>query len=231
MTKSGTKPAIPLPPYVPWKTFITFLEGLKQGVPSRIDRTVMATFSGAYQSQIIAALKYLSLIDESGRPQDALTQLVTSEGKQRNDVLSDIIHDAYGKYDTFADLDLDSATSGQLEEAFKRAGATGDTVRKCIAFFLAANQYAGLTLSPHFKSPRTRQNGGRRRGRTVRRRVPVLNEPDPEPEDSTRDYLTWEQMLLAKFPAFDPAWPDDVKAEWFKAFNRLMNREGSGIRE
>jgi len=35
---------------------------------------------------------------------------------------------------------------------------------------------------------------------------------------------TWQQMLLAKFPNFDPAWPDEVKEKWFTAFNELMQR-------
>lgn len=37
----------------------------------------------------------------------------------------------------------------------------------------------------------------------------------------------WAEQLLAKFPQFDPAWPDDVKGKWFDAFDRLM--KGSGM--
>jgi hypothetical protein len=39
--------------------------------------------------------------------------------------------------------------------------------------------------------------------------------------------------LLSKFPALDPAWPDDVKAKWFEAFDRLMNsiQEGGGKKQ
>ena len=37
----------------------------------------------------------------------------------------------------------------------------------------------------------------------------------------------WAEQLLAKFPQFDPAWPDDVKSKWFDAFDRLM--KGSGM--
>jgi hypothetical protein len=28
--------------------------------------------------------------------------------------------------------------------------------------------------------------------------------------------------LLAKFPDFDPAWPDDIKAKWFSGFDTFM---------
>jgi hypothetical protein len=34
--------------------------------------------------------------------------------------------------------------------------------------------------------------------------------------------MTWEQMLLSKFPSFDPSWPDEVKSKWFDGFHRLM---------
>jgi hypothetical protein len=33
---------------------------------------------------------------------------------------------------------------------------------------------------------------------------------------------SWQQLLLSKFPSFDPAWPDDVKTKWFEGFNQLM---------
>jgi hypothetical protein len=30
------------------------------------------------------------------------------------------------------------------------------------------------------------------------------------------------EMLLAKFPEFDPNWPDPLKTKWFEGFERLM---------
>jgi hypothetical protein len=36
----------------------------------------------------------------------------------------------------------------------------------------------------------------------------------------------WAELLLAKFPEFDPAWTDDVKLKWFDAFDRLMKSRG-----
>ena len=32
---------------------------------------------------------------------------------------------------------------------------------------------------------------------------------------------SWHSALLAKFPAFDPSWPDNVKAKWFETFEKL----------
>ena len=33
---------------------------------------------------------------------------------------------------------------------------------------------------------------------------------------------SWLQILLDKFPVFDPSWSEDVQAKWFDGFNRLM---------
>src|SRR5689334_844024 len=48
-----------IPPYVSFKTFDGFLEGLRtRGIPSRIDRSLMSNLSGASQSQLMVALRY-----------------------------------------------------------------------------------------------------------------------------------------------------------------------------
>jgi hypothetical protein len=36
--------------------------------------------------------------------------------------------------------------------------------------------------------------------------------------------ISLEQLLLSKFPSFDPAWPDEVKTKWFEGFNKLMEQ-------
>ena len=33
---------------------------------------------------------------------------------------------------------------------------------------------------------------------------------------------SFEKELLAKFPSFDPAWSDELKAQWFKGFQQFM---------
>ena len=41
-----------VPPYVPYRSFGNFIQSLKQGIPARIDRSVMSNMSGALQSQL-----------------------------------------------------------------------------------------------------------------------------------------------------------------------------------
>ena len=57
------------PPYTSYRTFKTFIEDLhEQGVPSRIDRSVLTRFSGVIGSRLLHALRFLGLIEDDGRP-------------------------------------------------------------------------------------------------------------------------------------------------------------------
>lgn len=49
-------------------------------------------------------------------------------------------------------------------------------------------------------------------------------DPNVKPSDTVA--AAWSEMLLAKFPQFDPSWTDDVKLKWFDAFDRLMKGRG-----
>jgi hypothetical protein len=36
--------------------------------------------------------------------------------------------------------------------------------------------------------------------------------------------ISWKELLLSKFPSFDPTWPNDVQLKWFEAFDELLKR-------
>lgn len=208
-----------LPPYVPYKTFKNFTEGLRVAMPARIDRSIMGSLSGAIQSQLMNALKYLKLIGPTDTPTDRLTLLVNSEGAEQQKVFRDILHVGY-PFIFHDGFELARATPRLLDEQFDKVGATGDTVRKCIAFFIAASKDAGISLSPHIKSKRPRQLSQRIRksnGETISRQTNENDDVSSRPES-----LGWAQLLLAKFPSFDPAWSPDVQAKWFDSFGKLM---------
>lgn len=228
-----------LPPYLPYKSFKGFVDGLRQAVPSRIDRSLMRTMSGGQQSAMIQALRFLQLIEEDGRTTPKLHRLATSEGAERQQALQEMLSQAYSFVFKEPGFELKAATAQELEERFRASGATGDTVRKAVVFFEGAATDAGLELSPYIKKRAARSGGPRvarkRRsgsGTTAGGRVgnpandgdrPAqhpLQETPPSPPPT----LTWAQMLLSKFPSFDPAWPDEVKSKWFDAFDKLMER-------
>ena len=210
-----------VPPYVPYKTLRNFLESLKVNIPSRIDRSVMPSMSGALQSQLIAALRYLDLISEKGIPTQLLTSLVNSEGTLRQGLLKEMLVNAYPFL--FRGFDLGRATTRQVEEQFSHAGAGGETVRKCIAFFMGAAKDAEIALSPHIKPFKGVTRSGARQRRAIAPQNGTTN-PNAAEAQPTESYMTWAQLLLSKFPSFDPTWPDDVKAKWFAAFDQLMQQ-------
>lgn len=214
-----------LPPYVPYRTFINFLDNLKQGIPQRIDRSIapFKSMSGALQGQIRLSLEYLNLITDSGDTTPALSNLVHSGETERKQTLKDILMRTY-PFIFENGLDLERATHRQLEECFAQTGATGNTLRKCVAFFLNAAKGAGIKLSPHFKKVRGPRAGAAksRRKETAIPKADELKSPLKDQSLQQSGRHSWENILLSKFPSFDPAWPDEVKSKWFDDFKALM---------
>jgi len=222
--KTAKQSALAVPPYLSYKTFSSFIQGLKVGIPTRIDRSVLNTMSGAVQGHLMSALRYLSLVSPHSVTTDKLSTLVNSDGAERERVLSAILKESYPFLFNDPSFDLQRATTGQLEEAFRKAGASGETIRKCVAFFLAAAKAAGIPVSPHIKTSGITRSPSNR----SKKAVAAIGTSDlpPQPDgflaSTVPPLASWSQMLLAKFPSFDPAWPDDVKAKWFESFERLM---------
>jgi hypothetical protein len=227
-----------LPPYISYRTFHNFLEGLQQRMPARIDRSYWGDIlSGSTGTQLMAALRFLDLVDETGRPTDRLKPLVTSRGEQRNNILREIALTSFD-FVLEGELDPQNATYSQLEEIFsEKYQLTGQLSRKCLKFFIELSNNAGITLSPfitkRFRSGYSATNsklitkktaGGTKvitKSTNVRmgRNVTIQNNTE-----DTGTISSWDKMLLTKFPTFDPNWSDDVKLKWFTAFDELMRR-------
>lgn len=172
----GGKQAIP--PYLSHKTFNSFIEGLAKGIPARIDRSVMGSLSGTAQAHLLHALRYLNLIDAEGVPTEKLNQLASAQEAEKQKILREILNSAY-PFVFNSGIDLQRCTSKQIEEAFAKTGASSETLRKTLSFFLATAKQAGLSLSPHIKRAR------RPRGTGVRTRRAATGaggaaEPSPE---------------------------------------------------
>ena len=225
MANAGTEAAQgtkkPIPPYVAYKTFINFINGLKQGIPSRIDKSIMR-LSGAAQSQLIYALRFFDLIEADGKPKESLTRLVNSEGAERKKLLKEMVSRSYD-FVFSSGLDLNAVTSKQVEELFGEHGVLGETARKAISLFLLFAKETEIKLSPHLKVPRTRRGGARRRSGSGQN---DQNGNGDEPPSSAETKLSWEQMLLSKFPSFDPNWPEETQRRWFDGFEKLMGHGG-----
>lgn len=216
-----------LPPYVSYRTFHNFIERLQQRIPSRIDRSYWGDIlSGSTGTQLMAALRFLGLIDANGKPTELLEPLVMARGEPRAKLLRELTTIAYD-FVVNSPLDLESATYAQLGELFSNTfQMTDDVSRKCVKFFIAMSGDAGVPLSP-FITKRTRAtHSGTGTKRTVKKASGRTNRNAlvPQVSDEIPDNFSWHSMLLAKFPDFDPAWSDDIKIKWFSAFDELLKK-------
>jgi hypothetical protein len=217
-------PTAPSPPYFAFKTLTNLLVRMEEhGPPNRVDRTFLKEMSGAGQTQFIAGLKSLGLIDDEGAVQPRLAQLV-SEPDNRPALIGEILRERYP--DAVA-LGRTNATTGELVELFGTAhGVKGDTARKAIAFYLQAAKYAGdVPLSPHFKTPSVASgNGGaRKRGRprkdsgagehAARTRI------GGAPSGGLHPALV---AILDDLPRNGKGWTTERREEWKKAWETML---------
>ena len=209
------------PPYVSFTTFINSLNKLREiGVPNRIDASVFPGQSGSGIAALIGAMKYLGLIDEVGNPQKIFSQIVDSNDEDRGELIKPILLDRY-KFITNDGFDLNTATSQQVERAFRDQGISGSTVTKSVSFFLAAAALAGLKTSPHVKAQKAPR--GVAVARQKRRTNTDKQRGDEAPDNHAKPHhKSSAELLLGKFPDFDPNWPDGLKAAWFESFAKLQ---------
>lgn len=232
-------------PYVSYKTFRNYLESLKQFFPNRIDRSALRNLSGHNQLLLINALRSMRLIDDTDRPADTLRQLVEAESTEAyRQVLGEV---AAKTYPTLlgddSGFDLARATPAQFNEKFKGVGS-GDTVRKCQAFFVAMATDAGLPISPPIKegrrgTTRARSTAKRSRanGNTSANGEPNKGTQSPPTSDNNSQKppepppLTVEQQLMqdviSMFPTFENEWDLDEKKLWFEEYRHLREWLGS----
>lgn len=216
-----------LPPYVSYRTFLTFLEDLQQGIPSRIDRSYWEDkFSGSTGTQLVAALRFLGLIDTNGIPNNQLKELVVSKGPQKAETLKKISSESF-TFLSGSTFDPQQATYAQLEEVFNSIyQVDGDVARKCIKFFIGLTTDAGIPLSSYITKKRKKIHTGILT-KKVSRKTGILVEQSskiPKNAEAASQYNSWNELLLAKFPTFDPGWPNDIQLKWFEAFDQLLKR-------
>ncbi len=201
------------PPYLSYKTLRNFLDSLGPTiVPTRIDRSVLASKSGSNQVLLLSALKYLNLITDNGLATPDLQKLVKAEGPDRQKVWANIMAKAYSNLFE-SEIDIGRTTTQELSEVFSREGVSSpDTIKKCVTFFSLAAKDAGLKLSPHVKP-----YAGRRRAGLGTTGV----KSSSKSEGTALNSVAISEALLRKFPTFDPAWSEEERNNWLAAFEKL----------
>jgi hypothetical protein len=187
------------PPYLPFKTFLNFLDMLSATVvPHRIDASVMSKYPGSIKAQLRAALGYIRAIDEQGIVQASFKELVRARGTDRwREVFADQFFDWYRS--VVGDLDLDTATLSQLKDRFKSAGADGSVMIKATRFYLAGLDEAGVTYSPHFKQ-RGALTGGMTTARPKKPKPARARTTDPNDVDDQQDVVVPDGFRRLSLP-------------------------------
>ncbi|MDA8201340.1 MAG: hypothetical protein M0Z49_00980 [Chloroflexi bacterium] len=155
-------------PYLAWRTFFNVILQLdEKGLPTRIDRSFLKQRSGLDQGYLIATLKAFKMIADDGTVLDPLKDLVAArDGRQP--LVGQLLRAHYPE--VFA-LPL-NATQAELDDVFREVYAqSGATLRKAQTFLLHGASFAGLKLSPYFKTPRGVQGATSPR-RTRKRATP-----------------------------------------------------------
>lgn len=186
-----------IPPYVPWRTFTNFVEGLKAtGVPTHIDKSVMKSMSGGMQSWLLSSLRAMGLINESNIPSEMLRRLVSVDIDKRMPVYKDILKTTYG-FLSNGTFDIALTTPTQLDKALQDAGVTGSTIAKSRAFFLSFCKVAGVDVSPHLKKV-TRVSTPRKSKpvNTPKRKQAAKAEANPTNDESPFTTRSDSQMLI-----------------------------------
>jgi hypothetical protein len=216
-----------LPPYISYRTFQNFVDRLEHApMPSRFDRSFWGDmFSGSTGVQLMSGLRFLSFVNTDYTPTPRLRKLIGTKGEARIEFLKEMTQESYD-FLFKGPFDLQTATYSQFQEVFnERFQAANDVTRKCVKFFVALAESASIPLSPYI-SRRFRSASGTsgtkapvKRISTKSNRNLVVPQTVPEIFHSS---APWQDMLLSKFPAFDPSWSEEVKLNWFKAFEDLM---------
>lgn len=224
----ASEPPHKTPPYTSYASFKNYLDHLAgKPLPSRIDKSVMAHLNHGTQQALLASLRHLALVGEGDAPTVHLELLLEATGDDRKDLLQSMIKAAY-PYLWDGTIDLSRATSAEFTERMREAtGAQGTTIDKASGFFFGLANEAGIELSPHLASRKAANGSSAKRARPKKKMSKPLDPPPPPAPPPSGGAMT--DRLMEKFPTFDPSWPDEIKTQWFAAFERLMtSAEKSG---
>ena len=140
-------------PYASFSSLMSFINKLRDtAIPSRIDPSVFGNASGTISYSVIAALKYLKLIDQAGIPSQIFKELVAADDAGRKPIFRQILRTGYPSlFD--GEIDLKSVTAGQFDEHLREQyEVKGSTVDKVAVFFISAANFADEPISPHLKA-------------------------------------------------------------------------------
>ncbi|HEV2005675.1 MAG TPA: hypothetical protein VGQ85_03600 [Candidatus Limnocylindrales bacterium] len=212
-----------VPPYISFTTLLNLLDRMRDddGAPPQIDKSYLKGMSGGYQSQVLASMKAVGLIDKDGKVQASLTELVAAKDRDaRVPLIAAMLQKFYPEPVRLGTI---KATQGQLVDAFKEWGIGGDTLRKAVAFYLAAAKYADLKISTLFQVPSVAPSEGRKQPKKKPDGKPAdkddeKGDTDPKPPPADQSWQTQIEPVvlewLKRIPAKGQPWPKGDRTTW-----------------
>lgn len=224
-----TEKKMAAPPYVAYRTLTNFLERFKQGVPGRIDRGLMGSMSGAAQSQVTTAMRYLGMISENNIPQPIMKRYVGGEDEERRAALKEMLHKSYPFIFDGA-FDLSTATAHMLRDNFaENTSASGDTISRCISFFKDAASDAGIPVSPYIMQKSARTGSGSRRKPTPKKVQKEQEHTAPQPvahAPKAPSFAAQSSLLLMglfqRLPAPGTKWDKEERERWVQTLQNVL---------
>ena len=184
-----------VPPYLPYKTFISSLENLGQGIPPKLDRSIWKNQPGTVQSQILSAYKFLGLMNETTGPTEFLRELVQQRATP-GPTLKKIIEE---KYRPILVHDLSTMTITMLNAEFETAfSVEGDTKKKAIRFFLQATKANNFTLSKFLLDQTRVSSSGPRKKRPSSRDPEQIANDDAQDDEIERPGAGMRKMIALR---------------------------------
>lgn len=212
----------PLPPYVPFRTFLNVADGLRHAPPPKIDSSVTKSMGGALRYQLLATLRYLKLIDAGNTVLPTYKSLMLAEPDERKKILTGVLQKGYPFLFKPADqlFDLTTATYDMLIDKFRDEGVTGQTVARCATFFLQACSFAEVPVSEHLQEakPHERVKGSRAPKSGAKRQKRKDGQPDTTNNDAVLKKFEVMQSIVTQMsevrslpPEEQDKWRKDLK--------------------
>lgn len=145
----------PTPAYGSFKSLTTFFNARRDDghITTVVDRSLMSNFNGSTANELLATLKFLRMINDSGKPLESYEKYVAASDAERKPMLDAILREAYPFVFANKDFNVERETSARMAELFRQQGISGSTLSRAVSFFLAAAKEAGIKVSPNIKPP------------------------------------------------------------------------------
>jgi Family of unknown function (DUF5343) len=143
------------PAYTSYRPLVQWLNGFRDTghVPQRVDKSHLGKASGSVVAGHLAALRFLKLTDDGGKPTPLFEKFVMAQDDKRAEVLGPMVLDSYAFLFNDPEFDLARASSKMLEDKFRALDIKGSTLMRAISFFLSVAKAAGTKMAPDLKAP------------------------------------------------------------------------------